>query len=71
MSISKDGHTALFKPHRSHVSGKRQLRFAQNIHENLELQCELLELELGIVSKHDEEDSGNDLVPVEDGTGAA
>lgn len=55
MSVGRDGQTASFKAHRSDVSGKRQIRFAQNIEDNLVLQCERLEQEFGICSERVDE----------------
>ena len=51
MSVARDGHTALFYPHRSHVSGRRQIRFAQRIEENLLLQVDRLSAELCAASQ--------------------
>jgi len=48
MTVKRDGTQTqqVRSSHRSHVSGKRQNRFAVRIKDNLDLQCERLEREL-------------------------
>ena len=50
MSVGRTGESLRFFPHRSHVSGKRQIRFAQRIEENLLLQVDILSAELCVPS---------------------
>lgn len=58
MSVGRAGQSVRFFPHRSHVSGKRQIRFAQRIEENLLFQVDKLSAELCVPSQGN--DDGTD-----------
>jgi len=66
MTVGRRGLQITRKPHqRSHVSGKHQARFASQLQENLDSQCERLERELCSRPSRLDDETASDLV-VED-----